>query len=103
VEQADAVSFLQGPAQLFDIVFLDPPFASDLLAQTSRLLEERSWLAGRALIYVETDAHCELPALPSSWKITKAKQAGAVGYHLLQRTEVAPTGGAPAQGESGGE
>jgi 16S rRNA (guanine966-N2)-methyltransferase len=85
VEQGDAVRFLQGPAQLFDIVFLDPPFASYLLAQTGRLLEERSWLAAGALIYVETDAHNGLPALPGNWKVTKAKQAGAVGYHLLER------------------
>jgi 16S rRNA (guanine966-N2)-methyltransferase len=82
VEQSDAVRFLQGPAQLFDIVFLDPPFASDLLSQTGRLLEER-WLAPGALIYVETDAHAGLPPLPQSWKVTKAKQAGAVGYHLM--------------------
>jgi 16S rRNA (guanine966-N2)-methyltransferase len=85
VEQADAVRFLNGPAETFDIVFLDPPFASDLLVQTSRLLQERSWLAADALIYVESDAHVGIPALPDGWKATKAKQAGAVGYHLLQR------------------
>jgi 16S rRNA (guanine966-N2)-methyltransferase len=84
VEQGDAVRFLQGPAQLFDIVFLDPPFASDLLSQTSRLLEE-GWLAAGALIYVETDARAGLPALPESWEVTKAKQAGAVGYHLMRK------------------
>jgi 16S rRNA (guanine966-N2)-methyltransferase len=86
VEHSDAVRFLQGPAQLFDIVFLDPPFASDLLAATGRLLEER-WLVAGALIYVETHAETGLPALPESWKVTKSKQAGSVGYHLIQRGE----------------
>jgi len=86
VEHSDAVRFLQGPAQLFDIVFLDPPFASDLLTATGRLLEER-WLVAGALIYVETDAQTGLPALPEGWKVTKSKQAGAVGYHLIQRGE----------------
>jgi len=85
VEQGDAVRFLAGTAVPFDIVFLDPPFASDLLEQTTRLLEERHWLAAHALIYVETDAHAGPPALPAQWAVTKAKQAGAVGYYLITR------------------
>lgn len=85
VEQGDAVRFLGATAQPYDIVFLDPPFASALLEPCSRLLEERHWLAEHALIYVETDARDGLPPLPSSWVVTKAKQAGAVGYHLLMR------------------
>jgi 16S rRNA (guanine966-N2)-methyltransferase len=93
VEHSDAARFLRGPAQLFDIVFLDPPFASDLLVQTARLLEERSWLTADALIYVETDAHTGVPALPGNWKVSKAKQAGAVGYHLLERAKTVPSGG----------
>jgi 16S rRNA (guanine966-N2)-methyltransferase len=85
VEQGDALRFLAGPAQPFGIVFLDPPFASDLLCRTARLLEDGSWLSAGALIYVETDARAGLPALPQKWSLAKAKQAGAVGYHLLAR------------------
>ena len=73
------------PAQPFDIVFLDPPFASSLLADSSRLLEERQWLSAEALIYAEADAHTGLPPLPPNWRVNKAKEAGAVGYHLLRR------------------
>jgi 16S rRNA (guanine966-N2)-methyltransferase len=88
VEQGDALKFLcASPAQTFDIVFLDPPFASDLLAHSARALEERHWLSARALIYVETDASSGLPQLPPSWRVTKAKAAGAVGYHLLTKGE----------------
>jgi 16S rRNA (guanine966-N2)-methyltransferase len=85
VEHNDALRFLGTAAQPFDIVFLDPPFASALAAQSCRLLEERHWLSAHALIYVETDASTGLPALPPTWAVTKAKQAGAVGYHLLTR------------------
>ena len=85
VEQNDALRFLAGPAQTFDIVFLDPPFASSLLADSSRLLEERQWLSAEALIYAEADAHTGLPPLPPNWRVNKAKEAGAVGYHLLRR------------------
>jgi 16S rRNA (guanine966-N2)-methyltransferase len=91
VEQSDALRFLGAAAQPFavaqpfDIVFLDPPFASPLLAGSCRLLEERHWLSAHALVYVETDAHTSLPPLPQTWTVTKAKQAGAVGYHLITR------------------
>jgi 16S rRNA (guanine966-N2)-methyltransferase len=85
VEPTEALHFLKGHAQAFDIAFLDPPFASGVLGDAARLLEERSWLAPGALIYVETDAQGTLAALPESWKSAKAKQAGAVGYHLYAR------------------
>jgi 16S rRNA (guanine966-N2)-methyltransferase len=85
VEHTDAVRFLGSPAQPFEIVFLDPPFASGLLPQVAALLEDEHWLSANALIYVETDADAGLPAVPPAWQVTKTKQAGAVGYHLLAR------------------
>jgi len=85
VEHSDALHFLAGRALPFDIVFLDPPFASTLLPEAGRLLEEHSWLSAGALIYVESDAHAGLPPLPQTWEIAKSRQAGAVGYHLLTR------------------
>jgi 16S rRNA (guanine966-N2)-methyltransferase len=85
VEHSDALRFLGTAAQTFEIVFLDPPFASGLLEPACRRLEEQHWLSANALIYVETDAEAGLPPLPATWELTKAKRAGAVGYHLLTR------------------
>ena len=83
VERADALRYLAGASRQFDIVFLDPPFGSDLLARAAVLLEERHWLKSGARIYVECAAREGLPALPRSWQPLKAKQAGEVGYHLF--------------------
>ncbi len=88
VEQTDALQFLHGVAEPFDIVFLDPPFAGDLLRSAAELLERRPWLAPGALIYVECAARDGLPPLPPAWTTVKAKQAGEVGYHLLTREAV---------------
>ena len=82
VERTDALRYLAGPAQQFDIVFLDPPFASPLLTRAAALLTDR-WLRAGALIYVECAARDGLPMLPASWRPLKAKQAGEVGYHLF--------------------
>jgi 16S rRNA (guanine966-N2)-methyltransferase len=85
VERSDALRFLGTPAQPFDIAFLDPPFASGLLPPICRLLEDGRWLSANALIYVETDARAGLPPLPETWVVSRTKQTGAVGYHLLTR------------------
>jgi 16S rRNA (guanine966-N2)-methyltransferase len=83
VVQTDALRYLAGTAQRFDIVFLDPPFATDLLERAAALLEAGAWLKDGALIYVECAARAGLPPLPPSWRLLKAKRAGEVGYHLL--------------------
>jgi 16S rRNA (guanine966-N2)-methyltransferase len=87
----DALDYLAGAAAAFDLVFLDPPFASTLLARAAALLEERGWLSDGALVYVECAAREALPPLPATWRRLRAKQAGEVGYHLLARS--APQGG----------
>jgi 16S rRNA (guanine966-N2)-methyltransferase len=85
VEQGDALRFLGGAGGPYDIVFLDPPFDSDLLTAAAGRLEQGSWLAQGALIYMECAARNGLPPLPPTWVTTKTKQAGEVGYHLLTR------------------
>jgi 16S rRNA (guanine966-N2)-methyltransferase len=99
VEQVDALRFLAragGPGGslggIFDIVFLDPPFGSDLLAEASLRLEQGHWLAPGTLIYMECAARQGLPPLPPGWSVTKAKEAGEVGYHLLTRAQRGPEG-----------
>jgi 16S rRNA (guanine966-N2)-methyltransferase len=83
VEHGDALRYLAGEPQPFDVAFLDPPFAAQLLAAAAALLEERGWLRSGALIYVECAARSPLPRLPAGWAPLRAKQAGEVGYHLF--------------------
>jgi 16S rRNA (guanine966-N2)-methyltransferase len=89
VRRVDALRFLDGtPAGTgapFDIVFLDPPFDSNLAAAAAERLERGGWLAARALIYVECAARMGLPPVPAGWALKKAGRAGEVGYHLLER------------------
>jgi 16S rRNA (guanine966-N2)-methyltransferase len=88
VSRSDAQRFLEGAAQPFEVVFLDPPFNADLIGKAAGALERRGWLAPGALIYVECAARAGLPALPTGWALLKAKQAGEVGYHLLERSDI---------------
>jgi 16S rRNA (guanine966-N2)-methyltransferase len=83
IHQADAISYLKSEPEPFDIVFLDPPFANDLLEDLCRLLSEGNWLADGARVYLEQDRERPLPALPDGWTIINEKTAGQVRYALV--------------------
>ena len=83
---ADAADYLRGPVEAFDIVFIDPPYASGLLGPCAELLEARGWLKPDAFIYLEAPQG-EAPPLPESWRLMRSKTAGQVGYHLARRNQ----------------
>ena len=83
VRNTDAMCYLQGEVEPFDIVFLDPPFAADLLEDLCRLLDERGWLAAGARVYLEQDTERPLPRLPDGWAVLREKTAGQVRYALV--------------------
>jgi 16S rRNA (guanine966-N2)-methyltransferase len=83
IHQVDAISYLKREPEPFDIVFLDPPFADDLLEDLCRLLSEGNWLADGGRVYLEQDRERPLPALPDGWTIINDKTAGQVRYALV--------------------
>jgi len=83
-----ALDYLQREApRSFDVVFLDPPFADDLLEETCRLLAAQDLLAAGARVYLEQDRAKPEPRLPDNWKIKKNKTAGNVRYMLAMVEE----------------
>jgi len=82
LRRADALSYLLGPARAFDMVFVDPPFQSGLQERTCRLLEQGSWLADPAMVYVET-ARGQKWRPPARWRLHRTQRAGAVEYNLF--------------------
>ena len=83
--QADTVRWLDQPAEPFDIIFLDPPFADHLLTDCCRKLDENGWLGPDPRIYLEWDLHGAAPELPPHWLNLKQKKAGQVAYALYTR------------------
>jgi 16S rRNA (guanine966-N2)-methyltransferase len=78
----DAYRFLDSNVQgLFDVVFLDPPFAAAPLTELCDLLQP--YLTANAMIYIEQDKDQPPPALPSGWQILREKNAGMVRYSLV--------------------
>jgi 16S rRNA (guanine966-N2)-methyltransferase len=84
VSTADAAAFLQGAAQPYGLVFLDPPFAQGLWSPLAQRLEQGGWLAPAAWIYVESPRD-QAPTLPENWQLHREGAAGEVRYALYRR------------------
>jgi 16S rRNA (guanine966-N2)-methyltransferase len=85
VVRGDAIEFVgNAGGRTFDIVFLDPPFAADLLDETCRLLAENRLLVDGGLVYLEMARSQDQPLLPDGWNVVKEKAAGNVRYMLVR-------------------
>ena len=82
-QQKTAQTFLQGEPELFDIVFLDPPYQGGMLPEIITLLDD-GWLAEGARVYLEYDSNHPAPSLPAHWQRLKESQAGQATAVLLQ-------------------
>ena len=84
VLQQAALDYLRDTATgPFDLVFLDPPFAADLVEETCRLLDQHDLLAEDALVYIELPKNGVGAQLPAGWQVQKNKTAGNVRYMLV--------------------
>lgn len=80
---ADFSVYLQGTKELFDLVFIDPPFNRELIVPACKLLET-GWLKPHARIYIETEL-VTLPQIPENWQVMKYAKAGHSHCFLLER------------------
>ena len=79
IHEGDALSYVARTPHTFDVVFLYPPFASDLAARALAALPPR--LAPGARVYVESG---QALAAPGPWRTLREDRAGAVRYALLE-------------------
>lgn len=87
IVRESAVSYLEqikNKESAFDIIFLDPPFATPLLLQSIDILSNSNLVRSGTLIYIEAPRPLTVGDLPRHWQLLKQKIAGEVAYHLVQ-------------------
>ena len=67
----------------FDIVFLDPPYQSDLIMTSLNWLQENNLLKSNAQIYVETKKSEKILIFPANFEILKSSATSTIQYYLL--------------------
>ncbi len=81
VHAADALAWIDGCRNAFDLVFLDPPFADGLWAKALEGLLPR--LAPGAWVYVESPTDLP-PDVPPSWALHREGRTREVRYALYR-------------------
>lgn len=80
----DALIYLQHVDQKFNIVFLDPPFGSDLLQYSVTTLVNRNLIMPSGLLYVESPKNYKQPQCLNAFSHIRDKTAGQIRYSLYQ-------------------
>lgn len=75
-------AFLRGATQTWDIIFLDPPYAKDLINPTLKLILDRDLLAPGGIIIAE---HSPLEPLLPEWeeRVIKNKAGKTSSFSLI--------------------
>ena len=81
-KKLDATRLPICPTDAFDLIFLDPPFASDLLERALVIIEEKSLLKADGLLYLEHEKNRKIE-LNACWQVKKEKVMGQVVCRLL--------------------
>jgi 16S rRNA (guanine966-N2)-methyltransferase len=79
LERADALEFLRGGSDVYDVVFVDPPYRSDYWPRVAPLLPRR--LAPGAFVYREDAGR---PEPTPGWEVHRQGRAGQVRFQLLR-------------------
>ena len=91
--QADQVKLLSGgamrsieelKADSFDLVFVDPPFDSNLGGLVLERLEKNTCVRRGGFVYVESPASTKIPP-PQDWSVWRDQQIGEVRMQLFRR------------------
>jgi 16S rRNA (guanine966-N2)-methyltransferase len=79
IAEADALRFLEHAGERFDVVFVDPPYAENLVPVVLQRLGPH--LAANARVYAESANAIDLPP---GWRAVREDRAGAVRYALYE-------------------
>ncbi|WP_419419298.1 16S rRNA (guanine(966)-N(2))-methyltransferase RsmD [Legionella sp. D16C41] len=83
VIHADALIYLQNLQEPVDVIFLDPPFASNYLFECLQIIIKGQCLLPGGLIYIESDQEIKLDQM--YWSQRKSSKAGQVYYALYEK------------------
>ena len=85
VIQGESLSFLKGCREKFDVIFLDPPYHTDLMDQALALVTEIDILSEHGIIVCETMSQRQLPRLEPPYVWGKDYRYGQIKLTIGRR------------------
>ena len=86
VVQGDGIAFLTGCREKFDLVFLDPPYASGLLERALEVIAKIDIMSENGIIVCESGAEQVLPELSTPYEKGREYRYGKIKVTLYRRT-----------------
>ena len=83
--QGDAISFLSGCRERFGVIFLDPPYQTQLLEQTLELVSKIDILSEHGIMICESPAERELPPLAPPYEKGREYRYGRIKLTVYRR------------------
>lgn len=84
--QKDFSAFLNGVKGKYDLIFLDPPYASGNLERALEKVAEIDIVSGNGIIVCESPVEHTLPELPGNYEKTGEYQYGKIKVTLYRRS-----------------
>ena len=85
VIQGDSLAFLSSCREKFDVIFLDPPYHTDLMDRALELVTKIDILSENGIIICETMAQRELPPLEAPYEWGKDYRYGQIKLTIGHR------------------
>lgn len=85
VVQGDAMAFLAGRRQKYDVVFLDPPYASGLLEKALESITAIDNVSENGIIVCELAPGMEVPRVSLPYRLQKEYRYGKIRIALYRR------------------
>ena len=85
ISREDALSFVRRTDARYDLIFMDPPYASGLYENVLALIKDRGILAPGGYITCECDASCSISC--EGFEVVKDKTYGKVRVCILKEAE----------------
>ncbi|CRK85754.1 Ribosomal RNA small subunit methyltransferase D [Candidatus Providencia siddallii] len=70
---------------IFNVVFIDPPFYKNLLYKSIQFLEKKQCLSDKSFIYIESEIDLILKNIPINWHLYRERVTGRVVFRLFIR------------------
>lgn len=88
VVQGEALSFLSSCKEKFDVIFLDPPYQSDLLEKSLDLIRKFDILGENGIIVGETALELPFPKVEEPFEMGKEYRYGKIKLVVCHRAGV---------------